>query len=250
MICWFLFLSHVTCTFPMSVVQVSSYHIWLDIKHSPSSPCKLCEVFFQTSILPVVAHFRPCTFYVLLYEITKYRMCYVRWWRHCNVLLCAVDTLLCAVDTLLCAVDTLLCAVDTLLCAVDTLPSLTNLDDIDDDELRGLMSPHASHILKSWLFQHMLVCRSFSTHIDCILHSSQSQSIDTTSDFTVRWLDCCVQLSWCAVSLKIRIIKHHCKMRACNWSKSCHVTGTIFVALNNISLSHIALPHMFLWALL
>jgi len=53
----------------------------------------------------------------------------------------------------------LLCAVSTM----DTMSSLASLDDIEDEELRcqqnrrGLLPPHATHILKSWLFQHMLV---------------------------------------------------------------------------------------------
>jgi len=49
-------------------------------------------------------------------------------------------------------------------CAVNSLDTLSSLDDIEDEELRsqqnkrGLLPPHATHILKSWLFQHMLVC--------------------------------------------------------------------------------------------
>jgi len=47
---------------------------------------------------------------------------------------------------------------------VNSLDTLSSLDDIEDEELRsqqnkrGLLPPHATHILKSWLFQHMLVC--------------------------------------------------------------------------------------------
>jgi len=47
---------------------------------------------------------------------------------------------------------------------VSPVDTSSSLDDIEDEELRsqqnkrGLLPPHATHILKSWLFQHMLVC--------------------------------------------------------------------------------------------
>ena len=63
-----------------------------------------------------------------------------------------------------CLASVVLCVVTT--AAVDTLSSPASLDNIEDDDLRshynqhGLLLPHATHILKSWLYQHMLVCQS------------------------------------------------------------------------------------------
>ena len=51
----------------------------------------------------------------------------------------------------------------TFLYSVSSMDMLSSLDDIEDEGLRsqqnnrGLLPPHATHVLKSWLFQHMLV---------------------------------------------------------------------------------------------
>jgi len=53
-------------------------------------------------------------------------------------------------------------------CVVSAVDAMSSLDDIEDEELRtqhnkhGLLPPHAKHVLKSWLFQHLLVCHLLS----------------------------------------------------------------------------------------